>query len=123
MREVYRLVMKYLSKKHAQVRLSSFQVLNELFQRSNQFREHTLADFKTLASLVTGTDNSHPLPLPKEAAVQLKKESLLAIREWNQKFGSGYPELRLGFNYLKFNRKVCEFYNHCFYLYHIYTLE
>jgi len=106
-REAYKLVVKYLAKKHAEVRLSAFQVLNELFIRSNQFRELALADFKKLASLVTGTDAAHPLPPPKDAATRLKKESLLAIKEWNQKFGSGYSELRLGYNYLKFNRKVC----------------
>ena len=99
--------MKYLAKKHAEVRLSAFQVLNELFIRSNQFRELALADFKKLALLVTGTDAAHPLPPPKEAATKLKKESLLAIKEWNQKFGSGYQELRLGYNYLKYNKKVC----------------
>ena len=98
--------MKNLAKKHAEVRLSAFQLLSELFIRSNQFRELVLADFRKLAALVTGTDPAQPLPLPKDAATQLKRRSLLAIREWNQKFGSGYPELRLGYNYLKFNRKV-----------------
>lgn len=98
--------MKDLSKKHAQVRLSAFQVLNELFNRSNRFRELLSSDFKKFAGLVTGTDPALPLPPPKDAAAQLKRRSVLAIREWNQKFGTGYPELKLGFNYLKFNRKV-----------------
>ena len=37
---------------------------------------------------------------------QLKEKSLLAIRNWNEKFGEGYPKLKLGFNYLKYNKKV-----------------
>ena len=98
--------MKDLAKDHAQVRLSAFQVVSEIFSRSNLFRELLSADFKKFAGLVTGTDPSLPLPPPKDAAAQLKKTSVLAIREWNQKFGTGYPALRLGFNYLKFNRKV-----------------
>ena len=105
-RVVYQLVMKDLGKKHAQVRLSAFQVLNELFNRSSLFRQLVLSDFKKFASLVTGTDPAFPLPPPKDAAAQLKRKGVVAIREWNQKFGSGYPELKLGFNYLKFNRKV-----------------
>lgn len=98
--------MKDLAKKHAQIRLSAFQVLSELFSRSNQLRELLSSDFKKFSGLVTGTDPTQPLPPPKDVAAQLKRKSLLAIREWNQKFGTGYPELRLGFNYLKFNRKV-----------------
>ena len=58
------------------------------------------------ASLVTGTDPKQPLPLPRPAAQRLKEQSLLAIRGWNEKFGEGYPRLRLGFNYLKHNKKV-----------------
>ena len=37
---------------------------------------------------------------------QLKEKSLLAIRSWNERFGEGYPKLKLGFNYLKYNKKV-----------------
>lgn len=65
-----------------------------------------ISDFNKFASLVAGTDPHLPLPLPKAAASQLKKKSLLAIREWNDKYGDGYPKLRLGYNYLKVFKKV-----------------
>lgn len=100
------MLMYDLAKKHAEIRLSTFQLIDYFFTRSHLFRETVISDFKKFASLVTGTDPHVPLPPPKDAATRLKKSSLLAIREWNQKYGSGYPKLKLGFNYLKFNKKV-----------------
>ena len=106
LRAAYEIVMTHLSKDHAEVRLSSFQVLKELFSRSHLFRELLISDFQKFSSLVTGTDPHSPLPLPKQVVAQLKEKSLLAIREWNDKYGDGYPKLRLGYNYLKVNKKV-----------------
>jgi hypothetical protein len=100
------MLLRHLTKKHAEIRLSAFQVIDHIFMRSHLFRELLISDFKKFACLVTGTDPSAPLPPPKDAATRLKKSSLLAIREWNQKYGSSYPKLKLGFNYLKFNKKV-----------------
>lgn len=100
------MLMSHLAENHAEVRLSAFQLANELFLRSSQFRELLTSDFKTFAGLVTGTDPLSPLPPPKDAASQLKKGSLLAIKEWTQKYGRGYPKLKLGYNYLLFNRKA-----------------
>jgi len=105
-KSAYEILMKDLGENHAEVRLSAFQLINELFLRSNLFRELLISDFKRFASLVTGTDSHHPLPPPKDAAAQLKKSSLLAIREWDQRFSHGYPKLKLGYNFLKFNKKV-----------------
>ena len=105
-RTTYELLLQTLSEEHAEVRLSTFQVISDLFSRSSLFRELLSSDFKTFASFVTGTDTKHPLPPPKDAAARLKKSSLLAIREWNQKYSHGYPKLKLGFNFLKFNKKV-----------------
>ena len=102
----YEIVMNDLRENHAEVRLSAFQVANELFIRSHLFRELVISNFKRFASLITGTDPASHLPLPKDSAAQLKKSSLLAIKQWNQKYGDAYPKLKLGFNYLKFNRKV-----------------
>lgn len=105
-RVAYEITMGHLSKDHAEVRLSSFQVMKELFSRSHVFRELLISDFEKFSILVTGTDPNSPLPPPKPAAAQLKEKSLLAIREWNDKYGTGYPKLKLGYNYLKVNKKV-----------------
>ncbi len=105
-RAVYEITMGHLSKDHAEVRLSSFQVIKELFSRSHIFRELVISEFQKFSVLVAGTDAHSPLPPPEQAAAQLKKKSLLAIREWNDKYGTGYPKLKLGYNYLKTNKKV-----------------
>lgn len=104
----YDQLMSHLVKQHAEIRLSTFQLTNELFHRSHVFRELLVSDFQKFVQLVAETDPHHPLPLPKPAAKQLKEKSLLAIREWNNKFGEGYPKLRLGFTYLKHNKKVSQ---------------
>ena len=105
-RAVHELVMGDLAKKHAEVRLSAFQIVVELFPRSHLFRQLLISDFQRLAELATGTEPRHPLPPPAPAASRLKETSLLAIRQWNERFGDGYPKLKLGFNHLKHNRKV-----------------
>lgn len=99
--------MSNLAKKHAEVRLSAFQIVAELFPRSHLFRQLVVSDFQRLAELVTGTESRHPLPPPRPAATRLKESSLLAIRQWNDKFGEGYPKLKLGFNHLKHKKMVC----------------
>ena len=98
--------MTHLSKDHAEIRLSSFQLIDDLFTRSHLFRELLISDFQLFTKLVTGVDSDQSLPPPKPVSEQLKEKSLLAIRNWNEKFGDGYPKLRLGYNYLKFNKKV-----------------
>ena len=105
--------MTHLAKKHAEVRLSAFQIAAELFPRSHVFRQLLCSDFQRLAELVTGTEARHPLPPPAPAASRLKETSLLAIRHWNEQFGEGYPKLKLGFNHLKHNKKVPVSILHC----------
>ena len=106
MQTTYDLVMSNLAKKHAEVRLSAFQIAAELFPRSHLFRQLVISDFQQLAELVTGTEAKRPLPPPRPAAARLKESSLLAIRQWNEKFGEGYPKLKLGYNFLKHSKKV-----------------
>lgn len=98
--------MSYLAKDHAEIRLSAFQIIDDLFRRSHLFRELLLSDFQRFTHLVTGIDSKEPLPLPKAVASKLKEKSLLAIRQWHDKFGEGYPRLKISYNYLKTNRKV-----------------
>lgn len=99
--------MSNVAKKHAEVRLSAFQIAAELFPRSHLFRLLLTSDFQRLTQLVTGTDSKHPLPPPRPAASRLKESSLLAIRQWHERFGDGYPKLKIGYNYLKYSKKVC----------------
>ena len=113
--------MKHLRRNHSQVRLSAFQRMDELFQRSHPFRcyfctkkntfqlsttlsisrELVLSDLTDVVSLCLETDPSNPLPPPREAREALKKLGLETIKAWKDKFGSGYQKLPLAYNYLK----------------------
>ena len=100
-KHAYHLVLTQLKKNHAEVRLSSFQIINELFLRSHAFRELLLIDFQIFLELTVETDHEQPLPPPKSAAKVLKEKALQAIESWYQKFGPHYKKLDLGYSYLK----------------------
>jgi hypothetical protein len=99
----YDTLMRHLNKDHSEVRLSTFQVINELFQRSHSFRQMVSANLHGILTQVTGMS---PLPPPQAAANKLKQFSLTSIKSWVDKYGSGYPKLKLGYNHLKLNKKV-----------------
>ena len=101
------ILMVQLAKPHSEIRLSAFQISNELFMRSHVFRELLVSKFQQLLEVTIETDSEQPLPPPYPAANQLKQQTLLAIQQWNEKFGASYPKVRLGYEFLKFNRKVC----------------
>ena len=104
-RMAYETLMQHLAKDHAEIRLSSFQAMNELFRRSHLFRELLTSDFQRFVLLSCGSSDD-PLPSPSTAAARLKEESVLAIRQWVEIFGEGYPKLKIGYNFLKHTKKV-----------------
>lgn len=110
-KHVYHLVLTQLKKNHAEIRLSSFQIINELFLRSHTFREMLLIDFQIFLELTVETDYRQPLPPPKAAAKVLKEKAIEAIDSWHRKFGPHYKKLDLGYNYLKRVKNV-EFNSH-----------
>ena len=110
-KHVYHLVLTQLKKNHAEIRLSSFQIINELFLRSHTFREMLLIDFQIFLELTVETDYKQPLPPPKSAAKVLKEKAIEAIDSWHGKFGPHYKKLDLGYNYLKRVKNV-EFNSH-----------
>ena len=97
----YHLVLTQLKKNHAEIRLSSFQIINELFIRSHALREFLLIDFQIFLELTVETDPKQPLPPPKSVAKRLKEKALQAIESWYGKFGPHYKKLDLGYHYLK----------------------
>ncbi|XP_012519120.1 PREDICTED: UV-stimulated scaffold protein A isoform X2 [Propithecus coquereli] len=102
----YHLLMAQLSQEHAQVRLSAFQVVDELFTRSHQFRILVVSDLQEFLELTLGTDHEQPLPPPREAAQRLRQAAIRAVEAWNEKFGEAYKKLSLGYHFLKHNKKV-----------------
>ena len=106
LKHVYHLVLTQLKKNHAEVRLSSLQIISELFLRSHMFRELLLTDFQLFLELTVETDHKQPLPPPKSAAKTLKEKALQAVESWYHKFGPHYKKLDLGYSYLKRVKKV-----------------
>ncbi|XP_017655777.1 UV-stimulated scaffold protein A isoform X3 [Nannospalax galili] len=102
----YRLLTTQLTQDHAEIRLSAFQIMDELFTRSHHFRMLLVSDFQKFLELTLGTDNDHPLPPPWEAAQRLKQAAMQAVEGWNEKFGEAYKKLALGYHFLKHTKKV-----------------
>ena len=100
-RHLYRMVMAQLEKRHAEIRLSSLQVINEIFLRSHAFRELLVDDFQEFLSLAIGVNSKAPLPEPNPVATVLKNEAFKAIEKWHQKYGPHYTKLAFGYKYLK----------------------
>ena len=53
-KHAYELLMSQMTVDHSEVRLSTFQMIDELFQRSHAFRELLLQDFQTFLELSAG---------------------------------------------------------------------
>ena len=103
---IYRILSNQMEKEHAEIRLSCFQVINELFTRSHEFRKMVLDDFHSLLELCVETNDEKKLPPPANVAKMLKSIALSDIDHWYQKFGKHYKKLELGYDFLKRVKKV-----------------
>ncbi|XP_049486098.1 UV-stimulated scaffold protein A [Panthera uncia] len=106
LRRAYHLLMAQLSREHAEVRLSAFQVIDQLFARSHQFRVLVVSDFQEFLELTLGTDHEQPLPPPREAAQRLRQAAAGAVQGWNGKYGAAYKKLALGYHFLRHSKQV-----------------
>ncbi|XP_035403305.1 UV-stimulated scaffold protein A isoform X2 [Cygnus atratus] len=102
----YHLLLTRLREPHAQVRLSAFQAVQELFARSHRFRTLLVADFQEFLELAVGTEHRQPLPPPAEVAQKLRKAAVRCVQDWHDKYGQAYKKLALGYHYLRQNKKV-----------------
>lgn len=105
-RHVYHLLMTQLNQEHAEIRLSAFQIVSELFSRSHQFRTLLIDNFQEFLELTVETDYEQPLPPPKEVAQKMKTLAIKAVQEWHEKFGEAYKKLSLGYHFLKQKKQV-----------------
>uniref|UniRef100_U3ESP5 UV-stimulated scaffold protein A n=1 Tax=Micrurus fulvius TaxID=8637 RepID=U3ESP5_MICFL len=103
---VYHLLMSQLSQDHAEIRLSAFQVVDQLFARSHLFRTQLISNFQEFLELTVETDYDQPLPPPANVAQKLKKAAIKSVQEWHEKYGEAYKKLSLGYFFLKQNKKV-----------------
>ncbi|XP_033369665.1 UV-stimulated scaffold protein A isoform X2 [Parus major] len=102
----YHLLVTRLQEEHAEMRFSAFQVVQELFARSRQFRTLLISNFQEFLELTVGIDHEQPLPPPKEVAQKLRKAAIKAVQDWHEKYGEAYKQLSLGYHFLKQNKKV-----------------
>ncbi|NXU57892.1 UVSSA protein, partial [Turnix velox] len=103
---VYHLLVTRLQEEHAEVRFSAFQIVQELFSRSHQFRVLIISNFQEFLELTVGIDHEQPLPPPREVAQKLRKEAIKSVQDWHEKYGEAYKKLSLGYHFLKQNKKV-----------------
>ncbi|XP_009902541.2 UV-stimulated scaffold protein A [Dryobates pubescens] len=102
----YHLLMTRLNEEHAEMRFSAFQIVQELFTRSHQFRTLIISNFQEFLELTVGIDHEQPLPPPKEVAQKLRQAAIKSVQEWHEKYGEAYKQLSLGYHFLKQNKKV-----------------
>ncbi|NXT18549.1 UVSSA protein, partial [Syrrhaptes paradoxus] len=103
---IYHLLMTRLNEEHAEMRFSAFQIVQELFTRSHQFRTLVISNFQELLELTVGIDYEQPLPPPKDVAQKLRKAAIKSVQDWHEKYGEAYKKLSLGYHFLKHNKKV-----------------
>ncbi|KAF9586131.1 hypothetical protein BGW38_009401, partial [Lunasporangiospora selenospora] len=101
----YELIMIQLQQKHAQIRLSSTQLMAELFQRSHVFRELLVADYPIFLQLTAGIHQT-PLPPPTLFAEKTKVLAISLTNEWNKKYGAVYKQVALGYEFLRYHLQV-----------------
>ena len=104
--EAYHLTFTQLTKEHSEVRLSSFLIIDQLFQRSHCFRTLVVKDLNRVVNLIFEVNSSHPMPPPQEAAETLRIKAIIALDEWHQKFGNAYKRIKLAHHYLKTCHKI-----------------
>ncbi|KAI0222633.1 UV-stimulated scaffold protein A [Lamellibrachia satsuma] len=105
-KHAFHLVMSQLECDHAEIRLSAFLIIQQLFSRSHCFRELLLARFHSFMQLTMETEPNIPMPPPKLVANSLKKMASDSVQEWYNKYGLAYKKLALAYDYLKTCKKV-----------------
>nr|CAB3267583.1 UV-stimulated scaffold protein A-like [Phallusia mammillata] len=106
LRHCFQLIISQLHKDHAEVRLSAFQIVNELFMRSHLFRQLLLDMFNEYMDLTMEVDFENPLPPPRHIAEKLKSDSLVAMKAWHDKYGIAYSKLALAMHFLQNVKKI-----------------
>ncbi|XP_062856395.1 UV-stimulated scaffold protein A [Trichomycterus rosablanca] len=102
----YHLVMTQLNQEHAEIRLSAFQMVTELFSRCHHFRLLLVSNLQLFLELTVETDVDQPLPPPKEVARKLKTQAIQTVQGWQATYGNAYKKLALGYHFLKQVKKV-----------------
>lgn len=102
--------LKHLQKDHSQVRLSTFKLIDYLFQKSHIIRTGILDRMETLIPLTLGIrlecESKLNLPPPKRFASLLQEYASKSLHRWHSDFGGGYERLRYIYKHLKEHKLV-----------------
>ncbi|KAL2077111.1 hypothetical protein ACEWY4_026615 [Coilia grayii] len=104
--QLYHLIMTQLNQEHAEIRLSAFHMVAELFSRSHDFRVLLVANMQEFLELTVETDADNPLPPPKEVAQKMKRLAIQTVQSWHATYGEAYKKLALAYHFLKQVKKV-----------------
>ncbi|CAG7727803.1 unnamed protein product [Allacma fusca] len=100
-------LLKQLKKKHSEIRLGVFLIIEAFFKKSAFYRELFLDEFRTILDLTVGSNSAtSSLPPPLEAAELLKLRTLNAFHKWQEKFSKTHPRLPIAYNYIKSVLKI-----------------
>ncbi|KAI8991039.1 hypothetical protein BDF20DRAFT_842327 [Mycotypha africana] len=102
----FHVIMAQLKKKHAQIRYSCVQLIEQLFERSKLFRRLLTDDFPLFIQLTIGAQSKQPLPPPAQFATKLKEYAIALIRSWLLKFNDKYPQIGISYQFLLDNNIV-----------------
>ena len=98
--------MSQLEQEHSEIRLSSFMIIDQIFQRSHCFRTLIVKNLNRVINSVLEVDSLNPLPPPREAAETLRVKAIIALDEWHEKFGHAYKRIKLAYHYLSTCHKI-----------------
>lgn len=83
-------------------RLAAVLICDQFFQRCHAFRVELTNSLQDWLVYTVETDPLHyPLPVPKEAANELKVGTLKIVKAWHDKFSSAYPKLSNAYRFLR----------------------
>lgn len=91
--------LKLCTYKNVQIRYSSLQLIEQLFERSKLFRKLLTEEFPQFTELLIGI-NSERLPPPPTVAEKLKRYALALIKNWHIKYGEKYRQIDISFTFL-----------------------
>ncbi|KAJ2550899.1 hypothetical protein EV175_003896 [Coemansia sp. RSA 1933] len=103
--EAFTQLFKALHKGHAQVRVSALQAIDELFERSHQFRLLVVEELPQIIGLTMGAYQKK-LPPPSSHAKRLKAMAAECLYKWVERFGFAYQRLVYGLRYMRFAESV-----------------
>ncbi|XP_014254639.1 UV-stimulated scaffold protein A-like isoform X2 [Cimex lectularius] len=90
-----------LKEEHSEVKLSSIQLINELFIKFEDFRHMVVDNIRDFFTHGSGVGREKPMPPPAKAAKEARKLCFTVIHEWCQKYRADHPILKSVLHHLE----------------------